>query len=891
MTLSSASSLPMAVPRVTAKRLERFFGERPPSEMICDNLEQFFPGIQDMDVEVITENDAESVAGEEGEIVPIDDTGFIFDSTGSVSGTLKRMRHRSVKQMVEENILVKRLSRSSGPSGGLGGTNTSFGRRLSRVVGQPMRPGVSRAATIDGVGAVSGLAGSRSVREEWRDRIASIDEEGSILTGRNAEWAPLPVPVAAQLGVGSDGELDKESGRRKSFASLRRQALLPAGVSEVLPGESSEARGSVLMEEHRGPGHNLTRRKSDGDIASTKCRGISIAELKELAASSAELASGSRKMENELKSGSSKPSDSLPHSIRSIRLRPSQESLAGSARKSLRVRISQEALRTSNSRTSFHRYSTETLSHESLDESGSKSLSDVASVKSFSSNLSQSPSASASIGSLPRRPTLARAFTHAPDTPRSVDWIKGDLIGSGSFGRVYYGVNVLTGEIMAVKQVELADARSLPPKAAVAGGGIHALRKRMVDALHQEITLLKDLNHENIVRYLGYDVQGNMINVFLEYVSGGSVASSLSKMGSFEEELVRSISCQVLSGLEYLHERSIIHRDIKGGNILLDENGVAKISDFGISKKNEYKMAYRYNSRMSIQGSVYWMAPEVIKAKGYSAKVDIWSLGCVVLEMFTGGNPWKQLDELQTMWRLGRENTPPIPDDLSDDGKRFIEKCFTIDPDQRPTATQMLMDRFADVDPAEFDFKSCKERAIERLRQEEEEDDLDFEGSWIGTDISTLPEMLEEVGGTSSGLGSRMSILERRRRGSGMPIARVASAKMMDGLSLGVGLRRKSERKSGLRLETGFSDSDGTGSELNSASTTGGRGSVVATDQIGEGTEGELTPLTGTTCIGTAGLGRETAPGEGKSKPDVGEEPAKAVFVVGDDDHDSDAVA
>ena len=123
------------------------------------------------------------------------------------------------------------------------------------------------------------------------------------------------------------------------------------------------------------------------------------------------------------------------------------------------------------------------------------------------------------------------------------------------------------------------------------------------------------------------------------------------------------------------------------------------------------------------------------------------------------------------------------------------------DPDQRPTASEMLQDPFADIDPAEFDFRACKERALEKLRQEEE-DDLDFEGSWIGTDISTVvPGMLNDAGSTGSNFGSGMSILERRRRGSGMPIARVASAKMVDSLSLNVALRRKSERKSGLRLE------------------------------------------------------------------------------------------
>ncbi|KAJ3045028.1 hypothetical protein HDV00_012450 [Rhizophlyctis rosea] len=874
-SLSSSAPLPPVVPRVpTQKKLERFFGERPPSEMICDNLERFFPGIQHVDVEVIEEHAEEmeefassDFDGGGGGGMGSGDGGFVVGSVGSVSG--RRMRHRSVKQMVEENILVKRLSQHK--ASGVGGTNTSFGRRLSRLEpgGGGMRPRASRAVTIDGTSG--SMSVSKSVREEWRDRIASIDEEGSVVTGRDAEWAPVPVFGGVQVGGGgSDGELEKSGslrrkslGREEGGGGVRRDAIRPRPESIIFKEEFVES---------------LRRRRSEGDLESVRGRDVTVDDLKEMAASMDSLGSKSKSATTSTSEtrlpGSSPPKDSS--SRRSVRLRPSTESLqstrTGPRRTSLRMRISQEILRTSTSQTSFHRFSTETTSRDSLPEGASKSLSDVASIASFTSNIPDSPSGSISLGSLPRRPTLTRAFTNAPDTPRPVDWIKGDLIGSGSFGRVYYGVNVTTGEIMAVKQVELASPNSLPPKAHAAGG-IHALRKRMVDALHREITLLKDLNHENIVRYLGYDVQGNMINVFLEYVSGGSVASSIARMGKFEEGLVRSVTCQVLSGLEYLHERSIIHRDIKGGNILLDENGVAKISDFGISKKNEYKMAYRYNSRMSIQGSVYWMAPEVIKAKGYSAKVDIWSLGCVVLEMFTGGHPWQKLDELQTMWRLGRENRPDVPDGVGEEGRAFVGKCFTIDPDERPTATALLTDPFADIDPAEFDFKACKERALERLRREEEEDnddELDIGDSWIGTDagggggtgIAGGMTYSSTVGDEGTMLNSGSSTPttgggggngRNSRRGSGaMVIARVASAKMMDGFTLG--FKTKSVRKSGLRSETRLGGDDGeegtgtgTGSDFGSEGGDDGGGDGGRTPR---GTQGELTPLTGDTVVG-----------------------------------------
>ncbi|KAJ3324538.1 ATP binding [Blyttiomyces sp. JEL0837] len=313
------------------------------------------------------------------------------------------------------------------------------------------------------------------------------------------------------------------------------------------------------------------------------------------------------------------------------------------------------------------------------------------------------------------------------EEPRThISWIKGDLIGKGSFGRVYYGVNLTTKDVMAVKQVEL-----IPLYRHRSGSEAAKHRQRMVDALRMEILLLRELDHENIVRYLGFDVDANIVSVFLQYVDGGSVASMLSRFGKFDEGLVRHVSCQILSGLEYLHERCIIHRDIKGANILVDGHGVAKISDFNISKKNEYNMAYNTNSRMSLQGSVFWMAPEVVKGKGYSAKVDIWSLGCVTLEMLTGTHPWLQLNEMQTMWRLGKENAPPIPHGvLSDDAERFLEMCFTIEPESRPTAKELFFHcRFPDVDPNDFDFAACKaEMERRRTMSVEDEDDDDEDG-------------------------------------------------------------------------------------------------------------------------------------------------------------------
>ncbi|KDN49354.1 hypothetical protein RSAG8_02056, partial [Rhizoctonia solani AG-8 WAC10335] len=160
---------------------------------------------------------------------------------------------------------------------------------------------------------------------------------------------------------------------------------------------------------------------------------------------------------------------------------------------------------------------------------------------------------------------------------RSIKWIKGALVGSGSFGSVYLGMDAVQGLLMAVKQVELPTGSSTNEER----------KKSMLTALQREIELLKQLQHENIVQYLDSSTDAHHLNIFLEYVPGGSVAALLKSYGAFEEPLTRNWVRQILQGLNYLHEREIIHRDIKGGNILVDNKGGIKISDFGISKKVE----------------------------------------------------------------------------------------------------------------------------------------------------------------------------------------------------------------------------------------------------------------------------------------------------------------
>jgi mitogen-activated protein kinase kinase kinase len=261
-----------------------------------------------------------------------------------------------------------------------------------------------------------------------------------------------------------------------------------------------------------------------------------------------------------------------------------------------------------------------------------------------------------------------------PKRTATFRWFKGQLIGKGTYGRVYLGMNATTGEFLAVKQVEVS---------AKAAGNDKAKMRELVAALDQEIDTMKDLDHVNIVQYLGCERKETSISIFLEYISGGSVGSCLRKHGKFEEEIVSSLTRQTLAGLAYLHREGILHRDLKADNILLDVDGTCKISDFGISKKTDN--IYGNDATNNMQGSVFWMAPEVIRSQGhgYSAKVDIWSLGCVVLEMFAGRRPWSKEEAVGAIYKLGSLNeAPPIPDDVSENispiAVAFMADCFQM---------------------------------------------------------------------------------------------------------------------------------------------------------------------------------------------------------------------
>ncbi|KAI4385204.1 hypothetical protein MLD38_003257 [Melastoma candidum] len=252
-------------------------------------------------------------------------------------------------------------------------------------------------------------------------------------------------------------------------------------------------------------------------------------------------------------------------------------------------------------------------------------------------------------------------------------WKKGRPLGRGTFGNVYLGFNSEGGRMCAIKEVSVAsDDQSF---------------RECLKQLNQEINLLSKLCHPNIVQYYGSELSEETLSVYLEYVSGGSIHKLLQEYGPFTEPVIRNYARQITSGLAYLHTRNVVHRDIKGANVLVDPNGEIKLADFGMAKHITSS-----SSMLSFKGSPYWMAPEVVmNTNGYNLAVDVWSLGCTILEMATSKPPWSQYEGVAAIFKIGNsKDMPEIPNQLSNEAKSFIRLCLQRDPSKRPTARQLL---------------------------------------------------------------------------------------------------------------------------------------------------------------------------------------------------------
>ena len=245
-------------------------------------------------------------------------------------------------------------------------------------------------------------------------------------------------------------------------------------------------------------------------------------------------------------------------------------------------------------------------------------------------------------------------------------YLIGECVGRGNFGKVYNALDKDTGQFVAVKEIGCAN-----------------FGKAAINAIMLEADLLSSLDHKNIVKNLDTDQTEEHIFFVMELISSGSLYDTLNKFGTLTEQLCVIYITQVLRGLRYLHNKSLVHGDIKADNILLTKEGKVKLVDFGTSAMLNAKQE-------SALGTPFWMAPEVINMEGAVTASDVWSLGCTVVELVAGAPPYYDLPPMTAMFRMVEEAHPALPEGISVELEAFLLACFTRDASQRPSCAQLL---------------------------------------------------------------------------------------------------------------------------------------------------------------------------------------------------------
>lgn len=280
-------------------------------------------------------------------------------------------------------------------------------------------------------------------------------------------------------------------------------------------------------------------------------------------------------------------------------------------------------------------------------------------------------------------------FSRSVD-PKQGEWVKGKLVGSGSFGTVHLAMSKSTGGLFVVKS---------------------AHTEAGFRALENEVKIVETLESSPyIVQCLGSERDGGNLNVLMEYMAGGSLADVAEEFGgSLPEDVVRVYTKEILQGLNHLHNNGIVHCDLKCKNVLLGSSGNIKLADFGCAKrvkglKNDGDLVKKKNnnSLQSVTGTPLWMAPEVLKNEKLGFAADIWSLGCSVIEMATGRPPWSASNDdvsiLNPMAALLKiacgDEKPEFPRHFSKEGLDFLSRCLERDSSERWTCEELLRHPF-----------------------------------------------------------------------------------------------------------------------------------------------------------------------------------------------------
>ncbi|WAQ89406.1 hypothetical protein PtA15_11A94 [Puccinia triticina] len=277
------------------------------------------------------------------------------------------------------------------------------------------------------------------------------------------------------------------------------------------------------------------------------------------------------------------------------------------------------------------------------------------------------------ISSLTEAQIMAKLRTVvSPQDPNQI-YAKIKKVGQGASGSVYVAKTLSNGAKVAIKQMDL----KVQP------------RKELIV---NEILVMKESQHPNIVNFLdSFIVRDDELWVVMEFMEGGALTDVIDN-NTMEEDQIASICFESCKGLQHLHNQSIIHRDIKSDNVLLDAQGHVKITDFGFCAK----LTDQKSKRATMVGTPYWMAPEVVKQKEYGAKVDIWSLGIMAIEMIENEPPYLDEEPLKALYLIATNGTPTLkkPERLSKELKNFLAVCLCVDVKSRATADELIQHEF-----------------------------------------------------------------------------------------------------------------------------------------------------------------------------------------------------
>ncbi|KAJ7215124.1 kinase-like domain-containing protein [Mycena haematopus] len=317
-------------------------------------------------------------------------------------------------------------------------------------------------------------------------------------------------------------------------------------------------------------------------------------------------------------------------------------------------------------------------------------------------------------------------------------------IGQGVSAHVFLAKMLATGKKVAIKEMNV-------------------WQQRRLELIANEILVMQELQHPNIISFVGSYLIYSNIWIIMEYMDSGALVDIIAN-NTIEEDQISYICFEICKGLQHLHHKNIIHRDIKSDNVLLDTLGRIKITDFGFCAK----LTDQESMHETMIGTPYWMAPEVVTQKEYGAKVDIWSLGIVTVEMIEGEPPYLNEEPLEALNLIAANGTPTLkkPEVLSRELNRFLEVCLSVDVCSRATANELLDHEFLKKACTAADLAPLLlRRDQDRVHGEQRRRSLDFQ---ILSPTLGRPQIFTfriSTGIVWAGRGGEVTILRKTRCG------------------------------------------------------------------------------------------------------------------------------